>query len=384
MRIFKLRDKVASRMRRGIENTAFETENREEAANSAEKAAEETAARRSPMETLKVISRTDIGLIRKSNQDAVIIGGGIIGVADGMGGHNGGETASTSARDGMIRCTGNQEPSGGKLIEDIRTVNRELYEMQLKEESLSGMGTTLTVLWPTEREMLIGHVGDSRAYLLRNGEFRQMTDDHSLVADMVRRGLLTEEQAACHPMRNYITRAVGTEDSIDPDLLTVVRKPGDRWLICSDGLHGLVSKSILQELLGAENLDESADEMIRQALDEGGRDNVTLVIVEDQIEAAAGKNTEGEDGVPGDNEEEWGSDGTRIFTFAGKGNRNNGADNLNRETENLNRGTENINRETEDSDCKTDNRNERESEKPANGENENSAPLNLEREEVEE
>ncbi len=276
MRRFNLRDQVVKRLR-GLEQTAAEKE--EEAVRPEEAA--DGGAHTSAGTALRVISRTDIGLIRKSNQDAIILGNGLMGVADGMGGHNGGETAAAGARDGMIRETEGESPDEEKLDSAIRRVNLALWEMQMEDSALSGMGTTLTVLWPAGKNMLIGHVGDSRAYLLRDGMLRQVTDDHSMVADMMRRGLLTEEQAACHPMRNYITRAVGTENDVEPDILSVPRERGDRWLICSDGLHGLVAKEKLRVLLSAADLDESADQMIREALDQGGRDNVTLVIAED-------------------------------------------------------------------------------------------------------
>ena len=293
MRKFKLRDQVVKKMK-GTENTAFqprETADPAPAQNAAERPAPDPLR-----ESLRVLSRTDIGLVRRSNQDAVIVGEGLMGVADGMGGHNGGETASAAARDGMIREAASLEPSEKNLEAAIRRVNLELWETQLKDASLSGMGTTLTVLWNAGENMLVGHVGDSRAYLLREGSFRQVTNDHSMVADMVRRGMLTEEQAACHPMRNYITRAVGTESDIRSDVFSVPRRRGDRWLICSDGLHGAVGKERLRELLAQDDLDEAADQMIREALDQGGRDNITLVLVEDSFsgEAPAESEPEGE------------------------------------------------------------------------------------------
>ena len=293
MRRFKLRDQVVKKMK-GIDNTAFPDR---EAADpvSVPKAAEPPKAEPLP-ESLRVFSRTDIGLIRRSNQDAVIVGEGLMGVADGMGGHNGGETASAAARDGMIREAAALEPTEQNLEAAIRRVNLELWEMQLKDASLSGMGTTLTVLWKAGRNMLVGHVGDSRAYLLREGAMRQVTNDHSMVADMVRRGMLTEEQAACHPMRNYITRAVGTESDIISDVFTVPRRKGDRWLICSDGLHGAVGKDRLRELIAMEDLDEAADQMIREALDQGGRDNITLVLVEDSFSGEASVPESGSEG----------------------------------------------------------------------------------------
>ena len=286
MRKFKLRDPVAKRMK-GLENSSFIKEQASLVPSTDVRPAESGFSIVKP-EDFHVIYRTDIGLIRKSNQDAIIFGNGIFGVADGMGGHNGGETASAGARDGMIRETAHQDRTGENLDAAIRKVNLELWEKQLGDADLSGMGTTLTVLWPSRSHMLIGHVGDSRAYLLRNGEFRLITDDHSIVADMVRKGILTEEQAACHPMRNYITRAVGTETDIHADILSVPRAPGDRWLVCSDGLHGTVGFDQLRELMSSCDLDEAADQMIRDALDHGGRDNISLVIIEDLTGGSSG------------------------------------------------------------------------------------------------
>ena len=187
----------------------------------------------------------------------------------------------------MIRETKDCIPDEDTFEKAIQRVNTSLWEMQLQNVALSGMGTTLTVLWPAPERMLIGQVGDSRAYLLRNGEFSQVTKDHSMVADMVRRGMLTEEQAACHPMRNYITRAVGTEPEIKADITSVPRMKGDRWLVCSDGLYGSMDKQRLSNLLSMQNLDEAADQMIREALDAGGRDNITLILAEDQTGGAA-------------------------------------------------------------------------------------------------
>ena len=230
---------------------------------------------------LQVISRTDTGLCRKSNQDALILGENLVGIADGMGGHNGGETASAGVRDGLLRELKNAAPSIELLEKAVRTVNRELWDMQDRDDSLAGMGTTLTVLWTAGREMLLAHVGDSRAYLLRNGEFKRITADHSMVAEMVRRGMLTEEQAACHPMRNYITRAVGTDKEIETDLISIPREKGDRWLVCSDGLHGLVPQNELERLTASDNPEEAADQMVRLALDAGGRDNISLILVLD-------------------------------------------------------------------------------------------------------
>lgn len=151
--------------------------------------------------------RTDVGKVRANNQDAPIVSEKLrlYGVADGMGGHKGGEVASTSARDDLLRELEGKTPSVAALSGAIEEVNRQIYHQQEHDDALTGMGTTLSVLWMSDNFVYIGHVGDSRVYLLRDGEFKQMTLDHSLVEQLVREGVLTEEEAQNHPMRNIIT-----------------------------------------------------------------------------------------------------------------------------------------------------------------------------------
>ena len=282
MRMFNLKENAVKRIK-DLETQAPETPEKAQDQASAASVTEEAAApaQQEKEHGIRIAWRTDVGKVRKNNQDAVIIGNGLAGVADGMGGHQGGEVASGGLRDGLLRETAGKTPSKECLQSAIEAVNLELWEQQEKDASLTGMGTTLTVLWPAGREMLIGHVGDSRAYLLRDGELKQVTSDHSMVADMVRRGVLTEEQAACHPMRNFITRAVGTEDTVEADIISMPRCAGDRWLICSDGLHGLVSRKELKRMMQTENPEEAANEMLEAALDNGGKDNISIVILLD-------------------------------------------------------------------------------------------------------
>ena len=270
MRKFNLKDKAVERMMNP----------------DAEKPAAEQEEERteSPVAGFSVSSRTDVGRVRKSNQDALIIGGGVAGVADGMGGHNGGEIASGQTRDGILRELQGKTPDRQALEDAVKKVNLEIWERQEKDAALTGMGTTLTLLWPGEKEMLIAQVGDSRAYLIRDGKMRQVTEDHSLVWDMVRRGVLTEEQAACHPMRNYITRAVGTEDTIEVDLFSEERKKGDRWLICSDGLYSQITKSALEEAAQTEDMETAADRLLQAALEGGGKDNISLILMAEEKE----------------------------------------------------------------------------------------------------
>ena len=232
--------------------------------------------------------RTDVGKVRANNQDAPIVSEKLhlYGVADGMGGHKGGEVASASARDGLIRELEGKTPSVSTISAAIETVNRQIYHQQEHDEALTGMGTTLSVLWMSDNFVYIGHVGDSRVYLLRDGEFKQMTLDHSLVEQLVREGVLTEEEAQNHPMRNIITRAVGTDEGVEVDVVVEERRKGDLWLACSDGLHGLVDDQKMRDTLRQYPPERAADVLLKAALDAGGRDNVTLVIVLDGEERA--------------------------------------------------------------------------------------------------
>lgn len=232
--------------------------------------------------------RTDVGKVRANNQDAPIVSEKLrlYGVADGMGGHKGGEVASTSARDDLLRELEGKTPSVATLSGAIEEVNRQIYHQQEHDDALTGMGTTLSVLWMSDNFVYIGHVGDSRVYLLRDGEFKQMTLDHSLVEQLVREGVLTEEEAQNHPMRNIITRAVGTDESVEVDVVVEERRKGDLWLACSDGLHGLVDDRQMRDALRQYAPEKAADVLLKAALDAGGRDNVTLVIVHDGEEPA--------------------------------------------------------------------------------------------------
>ena len=281
MRKFNLKGKVAQKLK-GLETAVSEDQNAENDTNVSAQNQPATAALENG--EIHYAWRTDVGRIRKNNQDSVILGNRLFGVADGMGGHNGGEIASAGLRDGLLRETEGKEPSAELLEEAVKKVNYEIWEQQEKDASLTGMGTTLTVLWPTAEEMIIGQVGDSRAYLIRDNQMKQVTSDHSMVADMVRRGVLTEEQAACHPMRNYITRAVGTDDTIEVDILSIPRMNGDRWIVCSDGLYGQISKQELEETAKTAELEEAAGKLLVLALEHGGKDNISFIILDDMRE----------------------------------------------------------------------------------------------------
>ena len=232
---------------------------------------------------LSVHALTDVGKVRAINQDALVVDDKLMlfGVADGMGGHNGGETASAGARDGMIAALQGKDASLEALRDAVVQVNADLFRQQAGDEKLAGMGTTLSIIWMSGHFVYLGHVGDSRVYRFRDGELTQMTDDHSLVGELMRAGYLTPEQAENHPNKNVILRAVGTEAGIDVDLAVEERKQGDLWLICSDGLHGMVKDEKMEAIL-AEHAPETAVKLLMDAaLAAGGRDNISVVLVKD-------------------------------------------------------------------------------------------------------
>ena len=226
---------------------------------------------------------TDVGKVRAVNQDALIESAELqlYGVADGMGGHNGGETASAGARDALLEALQGKKPAAEALRDAVCTANARLFEQQAQDSALSGMGTTLSVVWMSEHFAYMAHVGDSRIYRVRDGEMEQLTDDHSLVGELVRAGYLTPEQAEKHPNRNVITRAVGTEEDIDVDMAVEERQTGDIWLICSDGLHGLVPDEEMKAALLAHAPKKAARVLMDAALKAGGRDNISVVVLRD-------------------------------------------------------------------------------------------------------
>ena len=230
---------------------------------------------------MKLTARTHQGLVRPSNQDSLLQSGALFGVADGMGGHNGGETASRLAVENITRFLKGKKPGAEVLSGAFDCANRRVYETGMRDVSLRGMGTTATVLWEDTAggRMLIGHVGDSRAYLFHEGQLIQETIDHSFVQELVDQGLITKAEAAVHPYRNVITRAVGTRPGILTDIYDLPLCPGDLWLVCSDGLYGMISDEEIRDILaGRESEEAAADELLKQALAVGGTDNITFIL----------------------------------------------------------------------------------------------------------
>lgn len=227
---------------------------------------------------MQVCHRTHQGLVRASNQDSLIIGERLYGVADGMGGHKGGETASRVAAQVLKNALSGKKPDADALGAGIKAANRRVFEMSKHDQNLSGMGTTLTVLWEDDKKVTLAHVGDSRAYLYRDGELKQITLDHSVVAELLRNKVITAEMARNHPYRNVITRAVGIDPLVEPDILSEDKREGDIWLVCSDGLYNMVADERIAEALKAEDAEEACDALLKLALDGGGTDNISFVI----------------------------------------------------------------------------------------------------------
>ncbi|MGZ8652885.1 MAG: Stp1/IreP family PP2C-type Ser/Thr phosphatase, partial [Actinomycetota bacterium] len=221
---------------------------------------------------------TDIGRIRERNEDSYLVEPPLYAVADGMGGARGGAVASSMALDKVEELF---HRGKGPLGELIRSANRAVFERSVSDRNVSGMGTTLTAATVDEQGAHLGHVGDSRAYLLRAGSLRQLTDDHTLVNRMVKAGEITEQEAGVHPHRNVLTRSVGTEPEVDVDEEDVPLIDGDRLLLCSDGLTGMVTEPQIQAILEATpDPQDAADHLVKAANRAGGIDNITVVILD--------------------------------------------------------------------------------------------------------
>jgi len=224
-------------------------------------------------------SRTDTGRQRSANEDSFFVRPPIFVVADGMGGAQAGEVASKAAAEAFDRDL----PAGAPesfLRETIEAANREIHELARDDPSRKGMGTTITaaIVNPEGEEVAIGHVGDSRAYRLRGGRLERLTRDHSLVEEMRRKGQLTDAQAEDHPQRSIITRALGPEPDVDVDVQTVPAKPGDVFLICSDGLTTMLGEEqIAKVLAGATSMEAATRALVDEANRAGGRDNITAL-----------------------------------------------------------------------------------------------------------
>lgn len=224
--------------------------------------------------------RTDPGVVRRINEDSFFSRSPLFVIADGMGGAQAGEVASATAievfQEGLPDAGGSAEE---RLAGMVSEANVRVHERSVSNRDLSGMGTTTTAAYVDENDIVLAHVGDSRAYLLRDGALQRLTDDHTLVDEFVRQGKLTPEEADVHPQRSIITRALGPEADVEVDHFSVRGRDGDVFLLCSDGLTSMVPEARVGEILKpARSLEEAAGSLVRAANEAGGRDNITVIL----------------------------------------------------------------------------------------------------------
>jgi protein phosphatase len=224
-------------------------------------------------------SITHPGRVRRSNEDAFHDAPPLFVVADGMGGARAGEVASAQAIAAFRAVRARPLPPEDVLRDAVRDANRRIVARAADDPATSGMGTTVTAALVVDGRVAFAHVGDSRAYLLRDGVIQQLSDDHSLVGELVRRGALSAEEAAAHPQRSVITRALGSDAEVEVDTFTVEARDGDVFLLCSDGASGMLGDERLGKILrGARSLNAAASEIVRLANAAGGEDNITAVL----------------------------------------------------------------------------------------------------------
>jgi len=223
--------------------------------------------------------RTDVGRQRTANEDSLFVRPPMFAVADGMGGAKAGEVASALAVEAVENAPDSGQPAEEQLAAIVRSANRRIYDLAVADESRRGMGTTLTLVKVHDDEISIAHVGDSRAYRMRDGELSQLTRDHSLVAELERSGQITAEAAEHHPQRSIITRALGPEPDVEVDTYTLTGRDDDLFLICSDGLTSMISDDEVTSILrSASSLDEAAEALVLAANQSGGKDNITVIL----------------------------------------------------------------------------------------------------------
>lgn len=236
---------------------------------------------------MRISSATSVGKIRAVNEDAFFVsppdatGSLLAVVADGMGGHNAGEVASSEAinviKDIVLE---NEHDAKEVLIEAINSANSTVYNMSLDKQTLYGMGTTITACVVSENKVTAAQVGDSRLYLVREGMILQITKDHSLVEMLIDNGSITKEDAKHHPQKNVITRAIGTDKEVSADIYEFSIKEGDIILLCSDGLVNMVEdEKILSVITKTKAFEETADKLVTEAENAGGNDNITVILI---------------------------------------------------------------------------------------------------------
>lgn len=220
---------------------------------------------------------SEIGLVRQVNEDSKLTEPPLFAVADGMGGHASGDVASAIA----IEVLGTELKKSDSIADAVHNANKAIYARAAKDPDLTGMGTTLTAMWADERSAQIAHVGDSRAYLLRDGHLSRLTTDHTVVNRLVQQGRIMPEDADRHPQRSYLERALGVDPEVEVDVHVLDMAPGDRVLLCSDGLFGMIDDDLIQNVMTMESSPQrAAERLCEEAVHAGGNDNVTTVVVD--------------------------------------------------------------------------------------------------------
>jgi PPM family protein phosphatase len=242
---------------------------------------------------------SDPGRKRRRNEDAYVAEPPLFAIADGMGGAQAGEVASRLAAAALKES---RPAAGGesRIAELIQEANRRVYARSSSDPNTSGMGTTITVALVEGDQVSFGHVGDSRAYLIRDGSMEQLTEDHSLVGELLRSGKLSREEADAHPQRSVITRALGTDPDVDVDTFTIAAQTGDVFLLCSDGLTDMLNEAAILELVeeNRKDIDGALRALVRAANRKGGEDNITVVAFEIAAEAQASDGETREQALP--------------------------------------------------------------------------------------
>lgn len=250
---------------------------------------------------MEVAFKSHIGHIRQVNEDSADVyyrenNTVLAVVADGMGGHQAGDVASQMTlqklQESFAVVDLNKDIAGWSewLLEAIKAANHYVYQYSLENAQYQGMGTTIVAALFLDSDYIVAHVGDSRVYRFADQQLHQITEDHSLVYELVRSGQLTQEEADSHPQRNIITRALGTEEEVEIDLKVLSYLGGEQLLLCSDGLSNMVQDSAITEILSkSDTVEEKVNELIHRALEAGGDDNISLVVIQTEAEETKGK-----------------------------------------------------------------------------------------------
>ncbi|MDY6029495.1 MAG: Stp1/IreP family PP2C-type Ser/Thr phosphatase [Acidaminococcaceae bacterium] len=241
---------------------------------------------------MRIVSRTHVGLVRENNEDSLLVKKPhLFAVADGMGGYAAGEVASRAAlrafEVGLHNAGDNLQEA---LAKAFAKANSHVVKMASGGSNLTGMGATLTALYLQDKcTGYCCHIGDSRLYLWRGGELKQLTEDHTVVAGLCSEGKITAAEAKVHPMRHMLLKAVGVSEQTTPDIFKITFQPGDRVLLCSDGLTDMLEYEEIKELLSGENSEEVAVALEEKALENGGRDNISVIMIDFSEEGSVGR-----------------------------------------------------------------------------------------------